>query len=99
MRRSEVGVDKTVPALLASDRTQVYVDEENTVVEGNFPCSAQRRIGTTADKPVVVVVRPDGYVGYTVKLVAGSESVDALNIYFGRFVTKILGSPLKEKPS
>ena len=93
VRRSDVDIDRMVPELLASDRTQVYVDDvgEDAVDEGTTPYLAHRRIGTTADKPAVVVVRPDGYVGCIVKLLEGSGTVDALNAYFGRFTTWNLG--------
>lgn len=39
----------------------------------------------------VVVVRPDGHVGCVVGLVEGSGTVDALDEYFGAFVTKGVG--------
>ena len=101
VRHSEVDIDEMIPALLASDKTQVYVDDvgEDTLEECNVHCSAHRRIGTTADKPAVVVVRPDGYVGCVVRLVAGSTTVDALNTYFGSFVTKDLRSQLMKLQS
>lgn len=101
VRRSEVDIEKMVPELLAGDKTQVYVDEvgEDVVGEGTAPYRAHRRIGTMANQPAVVVVRPDGYVGCTVKLDEGSVTVDALNTYFGRFVTRTLGPQPKETHS
>lgn len=39
----------------------------------------------------VVVVRPDGHVGCVVRLVEGSGTVDALDGYFGAFVTRKVG--------
>ena len=98
VRRSDVDIDRMVPELLARDRTQVYVDDvgEDAVDEGTSPYQAHRRIGTTANKPAVVVVRPDGYVGCIVKLLEGSGTVDALNAYFGRFTTGNLGPQFDE---
>ncbi len=48
-------------------------------------------MGLDERKGGVVVVRPDGYVGSVVQLVEGSGTIDALNEYFGAFVTKSLG--------
>ena len=36
----------------------------------------------------VVVVRPDGHVGCVVRLVEGRGTVDALEVYFARFVRR-----------
>ena len=48
--------------------------------------AAHRKLGLSVEKGegVVVVVRPDGYVGVVVRLI-GEETVDGLEVYFGTF--------------
>ena len=95
LRRSDIDIDKMVPGLLRSDRSQVYADD--AAGEGTTHDMAHRRMGTAEDSPAVVVVRPDGYIGCIVRLVEGSATVAVLNAYFGRFVTRDIGSRLEEE--
>ena len=58
--------------------------------------AAHAKMGLSEDDGGIVIVRPDGYVGCVVKLVEGSGTVDALNEYFGAFVTKKLGGAVAQ---
>ncbi|KAL2755838.1 hypothetical protein ACRALDRAFT_1050888 [Sodiomyces alcalophilus JCM 7366] len=93
-RRSNIEISHHVPSLLARYRAHVYADDQwdRRVPEAKAPAHA--KAGLDQEKGGVVVVRPDGYVGLVAQLVDGSETVDALNQYFGAFTTKKLGQKL-----
>ena len=88
----DLDIDLLSPELLSKYRQHIYVDiPEGNICEQDLPQSmAYKKIGVTAEKPTVIVVRPDGYVGCTIRLMEGPATVQALNTYFGRFVTKVL---------
>ena len=59
--------------------------------------SAHAKMGVALEEGKVVVVRPDGYVACVVRLVEGGGTVDALNAYFGAFVTRRLGGGVEAR--
>lgn len=84
-------LEAMVPAQLARYRDRVYADDvggggdpdgEVGVAHGKVRGKGDGE----GDGGVVVVVRPDGYVGCVVRLVEGSGTVDALDAYFAGFV-------------
>ena len=91
-RRADVDIDSMLPKLLATYKEHIYVDEVSKQIfkqEGSRP-GKPSKIDTMVPEPAVVVVRPDGYVGCTIRLVEGSATVLALNSYFARFVSRTL---------
>lgn len=89
--RSNIEISERLPPLLARYRDHVYADDVPDMrVPGVEIGAAHTKMGF-GEHGAVVVVRPDGYVGCVVGLVQGSGTVDALNSYFGGFVTKKLG--------
>ncbi|KAF4549157.1 FAD-binding domain-containing protein 3 [Elsinoe fawcettii] len=90
-KRSEVEVDDMVPDPIRRYRDHVYADDVWDKRVPDAKAAAHAKMGLSEEEGTVVVVRPDGYVGAVVKLVEGSGTVDALNKYFGTFVTKKLG--------
>jgi len=83
---TDVDIEAMLPRFLTVDKDQVYSDDFG---ESHEP-QAHQNIGITPGRPAVAVVRPDGYVGCTVKLVEGPATVNMLNRYFGSFVTRVL---------
>jgi hypothetical protein len=90
-KRPDIEIFEHLPKTLARYRDHVYADDvwDERVPEAK--AAAHAKMGLDEEKGGVVVVRPDGYVGAVVKLVEGSGTVDALNEYFGTFVTKNIG--------
>ena len=91
-KRSQIETRELLPDLLARYTDHVYADDIWDARVPQASAAAHAKMGLSEDEGGVVVVRPDGYVGCTVKLVEGSGTVDALNEYFGSFVVKQLGS-------
>jgi len=92
-KRSEIEISKDVPEVLARYRDHVYADDIWDPRVPDAKAAAHAKMGLDQEKGGVIVVRPDGYVGIVTSLVEGSATVDALNEYFGAFVTKKLGEP------
>jgi len=90
-KRSEIEISRDVPGALARYRDHVYADDIWEKRVENAKAASHAKMGLDQERGGVVVVRPDGYVGLVVTLVEGSGTVDALNEYFGSFVTKTLG--------
>lgn len=88
--RDDIKISELVPALLARYSNHVYADD---VRDKRVPdqASAHEKMGLDAETGAVIVVRPDGHVGCVVKLTEGSGTADALDEYFGAFVTRKLG--------
>ena len=89
--RAAVEVARDVPPLLARYLDHVYADDVWDRQVPDARASAHAKMGLDAERGGVVVVRPDGYVGAVVRLEEGGGTVEALNEYFGSFVTKRLG--------
>lgn len=89
--RAKIEISEALPPVLARYKDHVYADDiwDQRVPEA--AAAAHAKMGLSEEQGGIVVVRPDGYVGCVVKLVEGSGTVDALNEYFGSFVTKKLG--------
>lgn len=92
-KRAEIEISRDVPGALKRYRDHVYADDLDAHGHRamDITAEAHRKMGFGGEKGGVVVVRPDGYVGIVVALAEGSVTVDALNEYFGAFVTKKLG--------
>ncbi|KAF2431083.1 hypothetical protein EJ08DRAFT_611307 [Tothia fuscella] len=90
-KRTEIEIMEHLPKTLARYRDHVYADDVWDVRVPDAKAAAHAKMGLDEENGGVVIVRPDGYVGCVVKLVEGSGTVDALNEYFGSFVTKKLG--------
>ncbi|KAF2094900.1 hypothetical protein NA57DRAFT_45983 [Rhizodiscina lignyota] len=89
--RASVDISEALPPVLARYRDHVYADDIWDHRVPDSKAAAHAKMGLDQDEGGVVIVRPDGYVGCVVKLVEGSGTIDALNDYFGAFVTKKLG--------
>ncbi|KAI9871719.1 MAG: hypothetical protein M1830_002532 [Pleopsidium flavum] len=89
--RQELEISAILPDVLARYSDHVYADDIWDQRVPDAKAAAHAKMGLDEEKGGVVVVRPDGYVGCVVQLVEGSGTVDALNEYFGAFVTKGLG--------
>ena len=89
--RDDIDISKMLPPILARYSDHVYADDvwDSTVPDAE--AAAHAKMGLDAKKGGVVIVRPDGHVGCMVSLVEGSGTVDALNDYFGAFVSKPIG--------
>ncbi|CAK7197762.1 hypothetical protein SEUCBS139899_000410 [Sporothrix eucalyptigena] len=90
-KRPEVEISRDVPGLLAKYRDHVYADDRWSRRVPDARASAHAKMGFDQDRGGVVVVRPDGYIGFVTSLVEGTDTVDALNAYFGSFSTRKLG--------
>ena len=88
---SEIEISKALPLLLARYSDHVYADDVPDTRVPDANAAAHAKMGLDAERGGIVVVRPDGHVGCVVKLVEGSGTVDALDEYFGAFVTKEVG--------
>jgi hypothetical protein len=89
--RKEIEISELVPAPLRSYADHVYADDCFDERVPDVKASAHAKMGLDEETGGVVVVRPDGYVAATLKLVEGNGTVDALNEYFGTFVAKAVG--------
>ncbi|KAL8699421.1 MAG: hypothetical protein Q9201_006014 [Fulgogasparrea decipioides] len=89
--RDDIEILEMVPALLARYNHHIYADDvwDDRVPEAK--ASAHAKMGFDTKEGGVAIVRPDGHVGCAVQLVEGSGTVDALNEYFGAFVSKKIG--------
>ena len=90
--RHSIDISKMLPSVLARYRDHVYADDVWDPRLPDAKAPAHAKMGLDAEKGGVVIVRPDGHVGCVVSLVEGSGTVDALNDYFGAFVSKPIGS-------
>ncbi len=89
--RDGLEVAKILPPILARYSDHVYADDVKDERVPKARAAAHAKMGLDAEEGGVVVVRPDGHVGCVVSLVEGAGTVDALNDYFGAFVTKAIG--------
>jgi hypothetical protein len=89
--RSQIEITRDLPPVLARYREHVYADDRWDRRVPDAVAAAHAKMGLDEAKGGVVVVRPDGYVGFVASLVEGSATVDALNQYFGAFTTQKLG--------
>lgn len=92
-KRSDIEISKTLPPLLARYRAHIYADDIWDHRVPDAKAASHAKMGLDQERGGVIVVRPDGYVGIVVGLVEGSETVDALNGYFGAFCSKNIGEP------
>ena len=99
-KRAEVEISTCLPTLLGRYSDHVYADDiwDQHVPEAKAAGHA-KMLGGTWEKGgedgegIVVVVRPDGYIGCAVKLVEGTGTVDALDAYFKSFTLGIGDAP------
>ncbi|KAL8693604.1 MAG: hypothetical protein Q9218_001604 [Villophora microphyllina] len=89
--REDIAVSEMVPLLLVRYSHHIYADDTWDARVPDATASAHEKMGLEVKKGGVAIVRPDGHVGCAVQLVEGSGTVDALNEYFGAFVTKSMG--------
>ena len=80
-----------LPELLQHYGHHVYADDIWDQRVPDAKAAAHAKQGMDEETGGIVVLRPDAHVGCSVKLVEGSGTVDALNEYFGSFVTKRVG--------
>ncbi|KIX08643.1 uncharacterized protein Z518_03300 [Rhinocladiella mackenziei CBS 650.93] len=85
-KRSEIEI-ADLPALFQDYAARVYADDRRDMRVPDGVASAHAKVGLTGDEGAVVVLRPDGHVGVTVKLVEGPGTVEALEGYFKEFTT------------
>ena len=90
--RDNIDISKMLPPILARYSDHVYADDVWDARVPDAKASAHAKLGLDADKGGVVIVRPDGHVGCVVTLMEGSGTLDALNDYFGAFVSKPIGT-------
>ncbi|MCJ1359202.1 MAG: hypothetical protein MMC33_009202 [Icmadophila ericetorum] len=91
--RPTIEISDLLPPLLARYSDHVYADDQWDRRVPDAQASAHAKMGIDEERGAVLVVRPDGYVSCVVKLVEGSGTVDALNEYFGAFVSRSIGKP------
>lgn len=89
--RDDIDISKMLPPILARYRDHVYADDVWDPRVPDAKAAAHAKMGLDAKQGGVVIVRPDGHVGCVVSLVEGSGTVDALNNYFGAFVSMPIG--------
>ena len=89
--REQVDISRMLPPILARYSDHVYADDVWNSREPHAKAAAHAKMGLDAEKGGVVIVRPDGHVGCVVSLEDGNGTVDALNDYFGAFVSKPVG--------
>ena len=89
--RDNIDISEVLPSILARYRDHVYADDVWDPRVPNAKAAAHAKMGLDPEEGGVVIVRPDGHVGCVVNLVEGSGTVDALNDYFGAFVSKPIG--------
>ncbi|KAK2598189.1 hypothetical protein QQS21_005666 [Conoideocrella luteorostrata] len=90
--RSNIEISRDVPGVLAKNTEHVYADDKFDTGASIPVPSAHDKVGCGPESGVIVVVRPDGYVGIVVRLTTGGQTADALNAYFSSFCSKPLGS-------
>lgn len=90
--RDDIDITKMLPPILARYSDHVYADDVGDPRVPDANAAAHAKMGLDAEKGGVVIVRPDGHVACVVGLVEGSGTVDALNNYFGAFVSKPIGT-------
>lgn len=90
-RADVANIMEQLPETLARYRDHVYADDVADLRHPDAKAAAHAKMGLDEEKGGIVVVRPDGYVGCVVKLAEGPGTVEALNGYFGTFVSKGLG--------
>ena len=90
-RCPDTDIYKMLPEFLLAYHHHVYLDDgPHDAGTEQIAAVAHAKIGISTERPAVVVVRPDGYVGCVIRLVTGPGTVQALNAYYARFVTKTL---------
>lgn len=89
--RDCVELSELLPGLIRRYTHHVYADDCTDVRVPDAAAAAHAKMSLDEQKGGVVVVRPDGHVGCVVALVEGRGTVDALDEYFGSFVTKSIG--------
>lgn len=90
-QRDDLEISEVLPPILARYSDHVYADDIWDLRVPEAKASAHTKMGLDVERGGVVIVRPDGHVGCVVSLVEGSGTVDALNDYFGAFVSRPLG--------
>ena len=93
--RDNIDISKMLPSLLSRYSDHIYADDVWDPRVPDARAAAHAKMGLDSETGGLVIVRPDGHVGCVVSLVEGSGTVDALNDYFGSFVSKPIG---KSKP-
>ncbi|TPX07279.1 uncharacterized protein E0L32_010776 [Thyridium curvatum] len=86
----------TLPPLLTRYRDHIYADDVTDRRLSQGVAAAHSKVGVNLDQGLVLVVRPDGYIGISVLLVEGTGTVEALNKYFNSFCTKTLSLATSE---
>ncbi len=89
--RDSLEISSILPPILARYSDHVYADDVWDPRVPEAKASAHAKMGLNEERGGVVIIRPDGHVGCVVSLVEGSGTVDALNEYFGAFVSKAVG--------
>ena len=89
--RDSIDITQIVPRVLRRYSNHIYADDVWNAGNQSISVSAHAAMGLDVARGGVVVVRPDGHVGCAVRLVEGSGTADALNEYFGAFVSKPVG--------
>lgn len=89
--RDNIDISKMLPPIFARYRDHVYADDVWDPRVPKAKAAAHAKMGLDPEEGGIVIVRPDGHVGCVVSLVYGSGTVDALNDYFGAFVSKPIG--------
>ena len=89
--RDKIDILKMLPSVLARYCEHVYADDVWDPRVPDAKAAAHVKMGLDPEEGGVLIVRPDGHVGCVVSLVEVSGTVDALNDYFGAFVSKPIG--------
>lgn len=89
--RDSLEISNILPPILARYSDHVYADDVWDPRVPEAKASAHAKMGLNEERGGVVIVRPDGHVGCVISLREGSATVDALNDYFGAFVSKAVG--------
>ncbi|KAJ9634967.1 hypothetical protein H2204_005922 [Knufia peltigerae] len=84
-KRSEIEISD-LPAMFQDYSGRIYADDRKDIRVLDAKCSAHAKVGLTGSEGAVVVVRPDGHVGVSVRLVEGQGTVEALEGYFAGFL-------------
>lgn len=89
-QRPEIEV-ADLPSTLGRYSSQIYADDIPDMRMLDAKAVAHAKMGLDPHRGGVVVARPDGHVGCVLRLVEGSETVDALNSYFSAFTARPVG--------
>ncbi|KAL8947906.1 MAG: hypothetical protein Q9222_005855 [Ikaeria aurantiellina] len=89
--RNDIDISIKVPEIFSRYSNHIYADDIRDKRMPDVIAPAHARMGLDAERGGIVIVRPDGHVGCALQLSEGSGTVDALDQYFGAFVTKTLG--------